>query len=423
MKGMSYLPVFIFIVFLFLIDLYTSRGLRILTENISTQWLVYGIRHGHWVLFILFSIWILIATFNAQAMTDYKNYKYFYFLFGLILLFYLPKLVFSVFLFADDVLLLGKWLVSKVTPNLDSVSGEAAPISRSRFLNQVGIITATVPFIGAAYGMIKGRFDFRVIQRDIKFPELPSDLDGFVIAQISDAHLGSFFDNQKPVERAIEMLNSLKPDILVFTGDLVNNFAAEAEDWVGLFNAITPEIPKYSILGNHDYGDYAKWPSESAKRENLERLKQIHSEMGFTLLLNSHDLIERGAARLGILGVENWGVPPFPQHGDVGLAKTGMPAVDLKVLLSHDPSHWDHQIKKEHKDIDLTLSGHTHGMQFGVELGDIKWSPVQYKYPKWAGLYEEYGKYLYVNRGFGYIGFPGRVGIPPEITVLKLTRT
>lgn len=419
MKSTSFVPVIILLIVLFLIDLYTQKGLKVLVADFQQDWMKKLVIFGHWGIFILFAIWILTATFNVQALTNYKNYKYFYFLFGLSLLFYLPKLVYGVFVFADDVQLAVRWLAQKFSSEKD-LHPTAEAISRKKFIHQIGIATAAIPFASAAYGMIKGRWDFRVIRKQVVFENLPKEFDGFTIAQISDAHLGSFFHNFKPVEKAIELLNAQQADVIVFTGDLVNNYAEEAEDWISYFKQLKAKHGKFSILGNHDYGEYAKWPSHQAKENNLNRLKAIHGEMDFRLLLNEQQKISIGDSSISILGVENWGVPPFPQYGNIQQAKVGTETAPFKVLLSHDPSHWDAQVIKEHTDIDLTLSGHTHGAQFGVELGNVKWSPVKYKYPRWAGLYQVGKQMLYVNRGFGYIGFPGRVGMPPEITVLEL---
>lgn len=417
MRAVSFLPILIVIGFFLIIDWYTFRGVRILTEDWNA-----GLRktfvYGHWAIFAVFAVWTLMAFLNADAMANYKNYKYYYFLFGLTILFYMPKMVLAVFQLIDDLQLAVRYAFSWVSPG--KADGGTQVISRAKFLYQTGIVLASIPFIGAAYGMLKGRFDFRVVRETLKFSNLPKAFHGLTVVQISDAHLGSFFNNSKPVERAIEIINDLEADIVVFTGDLVNNFSTEAEDWIEAFSKIKAKEGKFSILGNHDYGDYGRWKSDADKRANLERLYEIHQEMGFTLLRNEHAKLSREQEEIAILGVENWGVPPFPQKGDVNQAKRGAENAPFKLMLSHDPSHWDAVTLKEHKDIDLTLSGHTHGAQFGVELGNIKWSPVKYKYRRWGGLYQEAKQYLYVNRGFGYIGFPGRVGMPPEITLLTL---
>ncbi len=417
MRTVSFLPIFIVVGFFLLIDWYTFRGVRILTEDWNAA-LRKGFAYGHWLIFIVFAVWTLLAFLNTDAMANYKNYKYYYFLFGLTILFYMPKMVLAVFQLLDDIQLGIRYAIQWVSPS-KADDGEQL-ISRAKFLYQTGIVLASIPFIGAAYGMIKGRFDFRVIKETLRFSNLPKSFNGLKVVQISDAHLGSFFNNTKPVDKAIEIINELEADVVVFTGDLVNNFSAEAEDWIEAFSRIKAKRGKFSILGNHDYGDYGRWKSDEAKRANLERLYQIHQEMGFTLLRNEHVKLNQGKDELAILGVENWGVPPFPQKGDLTRAKQGAEKAPFKLLLSHDPSHWDAITLKEHPDVDLTLSGHTHGAQFGVELGNIKWSPVKYKYRQWGGLYTEGKQHLYVNRGFGYIGFPGRVGMPPEITCLTL---
>jgi len=416
MRSGSIVPILIVIGFFLIIDWYTFRGVKILTEDWSQNVRRIALT-THWLVFGVFTAWTLLAFLNTDGMANYKNYKYYYFLFGLSIMFYMPKLILAVFQLLDDVQFGIQWIVSKFQSNS---TGSEGGISRAKFLYQTGIIVASIPFIGAAYGMLKGRFDFRVTNEILHFPNLPKSFDGLTVVQLSDAHLGSFFNNYKPVERAIEIINSLNADIVVFTGDLVNNFSAEAEDWIPYFKQIKANIGKYSIVGNHDYGDYSKWPSESEKAANFARLVAIHDEMDFNLLRNEHVQLERNNESIAVLGVENWGVPPFPQKGDVKKAMRGVETVPFKLLLSHDPSHWDAVVRSEHPDVDLTLSGHTHGAQFGVELGNIKWSPVKYKYKRWGGLYQEAKQYLYVNRGFGYIGFPGRVGMPPEITRITL---
>jgi predicted MPP superfamily phosphohydrolase len=369
---------------------------------------------GHWVIFIGFSIWILLVVFNVTNNSDFKNYKTTYYLVGLTLLFYLPKIVFSIFIFSDDLILGFRNIVQYFMPSETNSNGEN--ISRLKFIYQLGIGAATIPFVGAAYGMIKGRFDFGVKKIPVQLPNLPTSFEGLSMVQLSDLHLGSFFNDKAPVAKAFEMVKEINPDILVVTGDWVNNFSSEAEDWIQEFKALPAKMTKLAIVGNHDYGDYSAWPSDEAKAQNFSRLIEIHQEMGFKTLLNENHIIEKNGERIAIVGVENWGVKPFPQHGDLTKAKEGTENVPVKILLSHDPSHFEEVVTKGHPDIDLTLSGHTHGAQFGVELGNIKWSPVKYKYPRWAGMYEVGHQMLYVNRGFGYLAFPGRIGMPPEIT-------
>jgi predicted MPP superfamily phosphohydrolase len=374
----------------------------------------------HWGIFVAMVIWILLVTYNLSSNPEFRNYRTTYFLFGIGILFYLPKILFSFFIFSDDILLLFRNIIAYFMPADSNSSGEN--ISRLKFIYQIGVGAATIPFIGAAYGMIKGRFDFRVKSIPVGFPNLPASFVGLTMVQLSDLHLGSFFENKESVEKAFQMVKDLDPDILVVTGDWVNNFSSEAEPWIEEFKALPAKMGKLAIVGNHDYGDYSTWGSPKEKADNFARLIEIHGEMGFKSLLNENHVFERNGEKLAVVGVENWGVKPFPQHGDLEKAKQGTEDVPVKILLSHDPSHFEEVVTNGHPDIDLTLSGHTHGMQFGVELGNFKWSPVKYKYPRWAGMYEKGTQRLYVNRGFGYLAFPGRIGMPPEITQFTFTR-
>jgi predicted MPP superfamily phosphohydrolase len=274
-----------------------------------------------------------------------------------------------------------------------------------------------------------GKYRYRVVNHTLEFDDLPAAFDGFTITQISDIHSGSF-DNKKKLEYGIDLINKQESDVILFTGDLVNNQAKEMEPWIESFKKLKAPMGKYSILGNHDYGDYMTWPSQEAKEANMQRLYEIHEELGFRLLRNESvklqklalSGVEAAGASIDLLGVENWG-KGFGQYGDLKKTAANLSDQSFKILMSHDPSHFDEEVKKFSQFIHLTLSGHTHGMQFGIEIqGFIKWSPASLRYPKWAGLYEELGRYLYVNRGFGFLAFPGRVGIWPEITVLKLKR-
>lgn len=281
----------------------------------------------------------------------------------------------------------------------------------------IGMILSSLLFLAILIGIIWGRWNWKIHRVNLAFDNLPAAFDGVKIVQISDIHVGSFFNNHKKVEKAIQKINHLDADYVVFTGDLVNNTAAEMNGWVPVFSKINAQKGKYSILGNHDYGDYVKWSDDAMKKENLSQLIEIHRAIGFTPLLNqSHEL----GAGFWLLGVENWGKPPFRQSGKLTETLAPIPNDAFKLLLSHDPSHFDEQVIQTN--IDLTLSGHTHGMQFGIERFGIKWSPVSFKYKKWAGLYQVGKQFLYVNRGFGYLGFPGRVGIYPEITEIVLTK-
>lgn len=254
----------------------------------------------------------------------------------------------------------------------------------------------------------------------MKFPDLPESFKGYKIIQISDVHSGSFSDPGK-LQHAVELINEQNPDLVLFTGDMVNNVADEFKPFIPLFSKIKAKDGKFAVLGNHDYADYVTWASLDAKKKNLDTLIDYEKQAGFDMLRNEHRVIEKNGEKLYILGVENWGLKPFPQFGRIDDALKGVPESAAKILMSHDPTHFDYVVKKHPGNIHLTLSGHTHGMQFGLDLKNVKWSPVQYRYPKWADLYESEGKLLYVNRGFGVLGYPGRVGVLPEITLFELS--
>ncbi|MDR6239333.1 metallophosphoesterase [Aureibacter tunicatorum] len=276
-------------------------------------------------------------------------------------------------------------------------------------------------FLGMLYGVFWGRYKFGVTQIELFFDNLPQEFDGYRIAHISDMHLGTF-DSIRRVGKGIDKLQAEKPDLILFTGDMVNNIAEEAEPFIDMMKSLKAPDGKYSVLGNHDYASYVPWKDELSKQANLEKLMNIESQMGFKLMMNENIAISKGDSSIKLLGVENWGEPPFPQNGDLNAALSGVDPSDFKILMSHDPTHWSHEVLKHSNRIDLTLAGHTHGMQFGIELGKFRWSPVQYRYEMWGGLYQQMNEYLYVNRGFGHHGFPGRLGIWPEITIITLRK-
>jgi hypothetical protein len=283
----------------------------------------------------------------------------------------------------------------------------------------MSFFVAAIPVASVLYGVTKGKFNYRIIHERIGFKNLPEPFRGLKIVQISDMHLGSFRQKYEQIARAVEMINEQGPDLIFFTGDLVNNFAEETDGWAPVLAKMKAKYGKFSILGNHDYGDYSEWESPAAKEKNLTAIKNFHKKIGFRLLLNESETLTINDEEIALVGVENWGKPPFPQHGDLNKALANVAPEQFKMLLSHDPSHWDEEVLTG-TDIDITFSGHTHGMQFGIERAGIKWSPIQYKYPRWGGLYNEKEQYLYVNRGLGYHGFSGRIGMPPEITVIEL---
>lgn len=329
----------------------------------------------------------------------------------------IPKLIILAFLFGEDIVRFLSGTYQSLTGNRE---GDFLA-DRRKFISQTALVLSVIPFLGILHGVLIGKYRYRVIHHTLKFDDLPEEFDGFTITQISDIHSGSF-DNKKKLEYGVELINEQGSDVILFTGDLVNNQAIEMEPWIDTFKKLKAPMGIYSILGNHDYGDYVSWPSKEAKEANMQRLYKIQKELGFTLLRNENVKLEKEGASIDLIGIENWG-KGFGQYGDLKKATANLSNQSFKILMSHDPSHFDEQVKNFSQFIHLTLSGHTHGMQFGIEIqGFIKWSPASLRYPKWAGLYEELGRHLHVNRGFGFLAFPGRVGIWPEITVLKLKR-
>jgi len=418
-----FIMLLIFIVaFILLVDIYSFKGIKLLTYGFESLILKSSIYIIYWIIPILIVLSLLYFRTLQPFDRDPRIFRNFFLLAGFFILFYVPKLLFIAFHLTDDIIHLVKWLISKITESTVSKAvTESTGISRTKFLTQLGLIIAAIPFTSILYGLTKGRFNFRISNEKLSFPNLPEDFNGFRIVQISDIHIGSFLGHENQVKKAIELVNEQKPDLILFTGDLVNNFAEELNGWIPILSDLKAKYGKFSILGNHDYGDYFEWPNKGEKEQNLADLKQAHKELGFRLLLNENEKIEIQDSQIGVIGVENWGLPPFPQYGNLKIAINGSAERPFNILMSHDPSHWDAEVI-ENTNIDLTLSGHTHGMQFGIEIGNVKWSPVKYKYPRWGGLYKEENQYLYVNRGLGYIGFPGRVGMPPEITVLELVK-
>ncbi|MBX2841523.1 MAG: metallophosphoesterase [Flammeovirgaceae bacterium] len=337
---------------------------------------------------------------------------------------YFSKLFMVFFLLIDDLIRLGQWIISSIGSKgtKENLPEATNGISRSEFLAKSGLIVSSIPVVGMTYGIISGAHDYRVRKQTVNLPNLPSSFDGIKIAQISDIHSGSFF-NKTAVKGGVEMILNQKPDIIFFTGDLVNNKASEVKDYIDIFGKVTAPLGVYSVLGNHDYGDYVSWETPQAKIKNLENLKASHGIMGWNLLMNENKVLERNGEKLAIIGIENWGAKArFPKHGKMKEACLGTEDVPVKLLLSHDPSHWDAEVRPKYPDIDIMFAGHTHGMQFGIEVGGFQWSPVKYMYEQWAGLYQKDEQYLYVNRGFGYLGFPGRIGMPPEITIMELKK-
>jgi hypothetical protein len=338
--------------------------------------------------------------------------------FGFLLAILTFNLITILFLFSEDIFRFFSGLYHRIFGGSDEFS---LP-TRRRFLSVLALGMAALPFGALLYGMYRGKYNFKVLKYTLEFEDLPSAFDGYRITQISDIHSGSF-DNRNKIEYAVNLVNEQESDVLFFTGDLVNNLASEMKPWKALFSQLSAPDGVYSILGNHDYGDYVSWETEEAKKANLDELKTLQKEMGFDLLLNENRYLKRGKDRLAVIGVENWGRGGFKKAGDLKKATAGVAKDDFKILLSHDPSHWEDVVIGDEVHYHLTLSGHTHGMQFGIEIpGLVKWSPVKWRYKYWAGIYEEMGQMINVNRGFGFLGYPGRVGIWPEISVITLKK-
>jgi predicted MPP superfamily phosphohydrolase len=345
--------------------------------------------------------------------SGYEVYNVFGAFLSIFLLIYLPKFLFLIFYTIGG-------LPASLPRRQAKVRKRHYPrISRAKFLSQVGIIFATAPFVTLLFGILKGRFAFYTRHEKLFFPDLPKAFTGLRIVQISDLHLGSFGSNREPLKEAVDLINAEQPDLVLFTGDLVNNFAGETRGWENILGAIKAPLGKFSILGNHDYGNYSTWPSPQRKQANFKSILAAHRRFGFQLLRNESVEITRGEQKIALSGIENWGNPPFPQYGDLEKAWNESGEASFKILMSHDPDHWEAQVMGK-RNYDLTLAGHTHGMQFGFTWRNFKWSPAQYKFKRWAGLYKEGEQFLYVNRGLGYLGMPARVGMPPEITVFDL---
>lgn len=399
----------LFIIFYILVDIYAFQAVKTLTKS---QWL-YG-------LYILISLAVLAGLIyelsflgSSRMMRPPKMY-----FFGIFLAVFVPKLLLVIFMFGEDIVRFFVGIFMKVAGSDQSFYMP----SRRKFVSTIALGIAAIPFASLIYGMIQGKYDYRVLKYALEFDDLPDEFDGFTLTQISDVHSGSF-DNHKKVEYAVNLINEQQSDVILFTGDLVNNTADEMDDWKQLFSTLKAPQGVFSVLGNHDYGDYVNWESAADKVVNLQKLKATQSEMGWNLLLNENKIFEKNGQRIALVGVENWGENGFKQAGDLDKACVGISENDFKILMSHDPSHWQSVVKKDPRNFQLTLSGHTHGMQFGIEIpGIIKWSPIKYRYKNWAGIYEEFGRYINVNRGFGFLGYPGRVGIWPEISVITLKK-
>ncbi len=398
------------IIVISIIEIYAFQSVKTFTK---TRWVL-------WTYILISSSAILFIAYQATKFDRSVGQTQMTMLtLGTVLLILVPKMIITIVLSLEDV-----YRLIVASKNYFANYDEEAAFfpERRKFISQIALGLAAIPFSSLIYGMTLGKYNYKVIKQTVFFPDLPDDFDGFTITQISDVHSGSF-DDQEKIQHAIDLVNQQNSDMILFTGDIVNTHAKEMHPWIETFNSIQPhQYGKFSVLGNHDYGEYVTWPSQAEKDENFEAIKNVYGDIGFKLLLNESVKIKKGNSEIALVGVENWG-HNFKKAGDIELASQHLRKEDFKIVMSHDPSHWEYELKEHPKHFHLTLSGHTHGMQFGIEIpGIIKWSPVQYVYKQWAGLYANKGRYIYVNRGFGFHAYPGRVGIMPEITVIELKK-
>lgn len=401
---------------IFILDLYVFQALKTVSQQ--------GSERGRQAIFITY--WVMsfftIATMLSfpylqflQTSKIFRNY-----VFAILIGLFLAKLIGSLFFVADDIRRGALLLMNKIFPlsGAQYMGPEGQGIPRSTFLSWLGLGLGGTLFGTLLFGF-GNKYNYQIKKIKLSFKNLPEAFKGMRMVHISDIHSGSFQDI-RAVNKGIDLILKQQPDLIVFTGDLVNDRATEMEPYQNSFGRLTAPLGVFSTLGNHDYGDYVQWPTAQAKIDNLEALKKVHANMGWRLLMNEHVVLDKKGEKIALLGIENWGAKArFPKYGKMDLAHVGTENIPFKILLSHDPSHWDAQILAEYPGIDLMLSGHTHGMQFGLENPYFKWSPVQWMYKQWAGLYEQGAQKLYVNRGYGFIGYPGRVGILPEITVIE----
>lgn len=398
------------------IDFYSFQAVRTLVQHLTPN-----LKKAIYVFFWSITGITVVSLLSAVFIDFFEWPKWLRtYLFAFLVMFYFAKLMFIPFLIVDDLIRLGKWLSYQFSSTRTVVAPGEAGIKRSEFLSQLGLFFATVPIVSLSYGMLVGGADFKVRRLSLKFPNLPKAFNGLKILQFSDAHVGTFL-SPDPFERAVKMMLAEKADIIFFTGDLVNNRTVEINPFMDTFKKVKAPLGVYSILGNHDYGDYMNWDSEEEKKANMDAMYDTHKKLGWKLLKNENFFLERNGERIAVAGVENWGKSShFPKYGKLNEALTGLKNTPFTILLSHDPSHWEGQVINHPHPVDLMLSGHTHGMQFGIDTKWLKWSPSQYFYKQWAGLYRKGRHHIYVNRGLGYLGYPGRAGIRPEITVITL---
>jgi uncharacterized protein len=414
--------VLIFLLILLLIDLYAFQAFRFLTRGYS-QTTIRWIKTIYWLISCFCFVLIAITQF-----TDWHSWNIYFRTYSIALLIILipSKIILALFVLFDDLVRFLHWLIIKISswfrrtgPNENAQ--QATTLSRSDFLIKMGLFIGSIPFFSMIYGMAFNTYNYKIRKMKLILPDLPGSFDGFRIVQISDIHTGSFLSTG-PLTRAVKIINEQKPDVVFFTGDLVNYNHTEALNYIDTLKEIKAIHGVFSIFGNHDYGDYYKWDNLAEKENDIQELKNIHSRLGWKLLWDEHHDIEQDGEKITVIGVQNCSSHGFSNYGSLEKATKNINYSPVNILLSHDPSHWQKEVTKKYLKINLTLSGHTHGMQFGVEIPGFKWSPIQYIYKEWAGIYREKNQYLYVNRGLGFIGYPGRVGILPEITVIELKK-
>ncbi|WP_179334312.1 metallophosphoesterase [Winogradskyella costae] len=399
----------LFAILFIIITVYGFQAVRTVTKQTWVYYLFFAIA----IVVVGNFIYQFVAASEGRVLTPSKSFA-----FGFLLAFMAFNLVLVPVLIGEDII---RGVISLYDKVVTKNNTFYVP-SRRKFVSQVALGLAAIPMSSLLYGMFKGKYNFRVLKYTLHYEDLPEAFDGYKITQISDIHSGSF-DNHEKVEYAVDLINEQQSDVLLFTGDMVNNKASEMLPWLDTFGRLKAKDGKFSVLGNHDYGDYVDWNSPEEKAQNLEDLKTIQKDIGFDLLLNESRYLEKNGQRIALVGVENWGKGGFIKVGDLGKAASQIQADDFKILMTHDPSHWEAKVLKDPYHYHLTLSGHTHGMQFGIEIpGWIKWSPAKWRYKQWAGIYTELDQHINVNRGFGYLGYPGRVGIWPEITVIELKK-
>jgi uncharacterized protein len=408
---------FIFVIIMLLLDSYIFQAIKAVSVSASpkTKTIIFSC---YWIVSIFAIIGFLIFVFTGPEFLPKKVRTY---LFATVIGLFFAKFIAAVFFLVDDVRRLIQWAAGKILfTNTEGSQMNEDGISRSVFLSWAGLAAGTTLFGSLVYGF-SNKYNYQVKRLKLSFDNLPQSFKGLKILHFSDVHSGSF-TNKKAVIHGVEKILAENADLIIFSGDLVNDKATEMKEYMDVFNRVKAPMGVYSTFGNHDYGDYMSWPQDGiTKEQNLKNLAKVHAELGWRLMMDEHVALQKNGEEIALIGIQNWSAKArFPKYGNMAKAYAGAEKYPFKILISHDPSHWDAQVRPQYSDVDLMLSGHTHGMQFGIEIPGFKWSPVQYVYKEWAGLYEEGKQKLYVNRGYGFIGYPGRVGILPEITVIEL---